>query len=182
MLAYAGIGSRDITEREKTDIFFAAATLRARGWLVYSGNADGSDVTFQRGSENNCVVFLPWRTFNEDVYDCGAAKACFIAGDSTEGIASISYYHPQAARIMDKQGVRALMARNYHQVMGFGDYPQVRFVLCCATPNGKGVEGGTGQAVRIARDKGIPVLNIREDGWKTELDRLTWETGEGEKK
>lgn len=74
----------------------------------------------------------------------------------------MAIYHPSPANLT--QGVRKIMARNYHQVMGIDDYPPVSFVICCANYDENGVLGGTGQACRIAKDKGIPVYNLRELG------------------
>ena len=65
------------------------------------------------------------------------------------------------------------MARNYFQVHGDPPhYPMVDFVVCCADrdlKDPKKVKGGTGQAVRMATKRGIPVFNIR---YNRDRDRL----------
>lgn len=60
------------------------------------------------------------------------------------------------------------MTRNVFQIYGIGLDKKTELVICCSTPKAKvegkisDVEGGTGMAVRIAYDKGIPVYNIRD--------------------
>lgn len=46
MKSYAGIGSRDITPQEVLDIYKIANLLK--GYTLYSGNADGADISFQK--------------------------------------------------------------------------------------------------------------------------------------
>ena len=65
-------------------------------------------------------------------------------------------YHPNWDNL--SQGAKKLMARNACQVFGItGDQP-VDFIICW-TPNGE-ITGGTGQALRIAKDFNIPVFNL----------------------
>jgi hypothetical protein len=49
------------------------------------------------------------------------------------------------------------MARNYRQIRGL-DAPDSKFVICW-TPNGE-LKGGTAQAIKIAKNYGIPVFNL----------------------
>ena len=66
---YTGIGSRTITPREENVIKQIAELMASRGAVVYSGNAKGSDISFQIGSEGKCLVSLPWSGFNKYLYD-----------------------------------------------------------------------------------------------------------------
>ena len=140
-------------------------------YICLSGNAPGSDITFQIGSDNNCVIFLPWKSFNEKMFDPSIALDYFIVGDQPEGVESVEQFHPRGKYL--NPSVRSLMARNYYQIFGFDKYPKVDFVICCADPteNGK-VAGGTGQAVRIALHHKIPVVNIRDTNWKSKYDEI----------
>ena len=52
-----------------------------------------------------------------------------------------------------------LMSRNAYQVLGESLRNPVDFVICW-TKDGK-ASGGTGQAIRIAQDNGIPVYNLK---------------------
>ena len=56
MKYYAGIGTREITDKETTLILNLAKLMAKKDWVVYSGNADGSDITFQKGSDGKCVL------------------------------------------------------------------------------------------------------------------------------
>ena len=170
--AYAGIGSRDITLGEMITIGNVAALLSRMNILLYSGNAPGSDINFQKASNGKCVVFLPWEGFELSSFNYKTeAHKYFIKGRSEQGLASIIKYHPNPAALTT--GGKALMARNYHQIHGVPpEFPKVSFVVCCATPKGNGVEGGSNQAVSIANDLKIPVINIRKDNWNADLKSI----------
>jgi hypothetical protein len=173
--SYAGIGSREISFVEKTIITHVANILSNMNLLLYSGNAPGSDQTFQKASNGKCVVFLPWDRFELSSFDYTKNAVDFqIVGQSPQGIASINKYHPNPKSL--GQGGKCLMARNWHQINGIAKFPMVSFVVCCATPDGKGsCIGGTSQAVRIALDLNIPVINIREKNWKEKLKQTCQE-------
>lgn len=172
MLAYAGIGSRYITKEEE-QLILNISSLLSKKFVVYSGNAEGSDISFQKGSNNNCVVFLPWKTFNRSKYNLENVLDYFIVNDA-ESIDSVKKYHPRYEML--NNSATSLMARNYRQIMGHGEYPVVKFVLCCADPlRDRTVKGGTGQAVRIANDYNIPVINLRLRGWKYHLTDIVKE-------
>jgi hypothetical protein len=171
MRYYAGIGSRNITLNESTTIKKLAKLLAKRDWIVYSGNASGADISFQEGSKHNCVVFLPWLSFNRENYNPNLGLDYFVINQNHhDAWQSVNRYHPRASSL--KPAVKALMARNYCQVMGHKNYPPVEFVLCCADEDSTGILGGTGQACRIALDKNIPVINLRSDNWKSSLRNL----------
>lgn len=166
MIAYAGIGSRKITPEETQLIEKIAGKLADAGIIVYSGNADGSDIAFQRGSRGKCVLLLPWKKFNNQMYDVTNALDCFDVGKTPEGKASIAKYHPAPQSL--SFGGQCMMARNWHQIIGFGKYPPVSFVVCCALRDEDGkIVGGTGQACRIAEERGLPIFNIRDPEWQT---------------
>jgi hypothetical protein len=173
MKSYAGIGSRDITPEEHVTITKIAKELSNLDYICYSGNACGSDITFQTGSMGKCVVFLPWPNFNFEenrLFRGDNCKDYFVVGNRQEGGESVNIFHPNPMQL--SQGGRSLMSRNYYQIHGLNEYKEVDFVLCCADPKGKGVAGGTGQAVRIAQHENIPVINIRVDDWQDRLDNL----------
>lgn len=181
MITYAGIGSRSISPAESEKIRDFAAELARLEFVVYSGNAEGSDVAFQQGSDGKCTLFLPWLTFNQQVFDPAKLGAClghYDVGDTPLGRISVQRYHPRPASL--SQGARRMMCRNYHQVAGYDApgvvWPPASFVVCCADSTAAGVAGGTGQAVRIAADLGVPVWNIRyqslDNIWDGVMDYL----------
>lgn len=162
MLCYAGIGSRTITPEEEKFILEIAKELASKDAILYSGNAHGADIAFQTGSGGKCVLFLPWKGFNNDAYDVSKSLANFDVGETKEGTLSIREYHPAPHNLT--KGGRRMMSRNYHQIHGTQDYHKVAFVVCCADENSKGdIKGGTAQACRIAKDCNIPVFNIRKN-------------------
>ncbi len=65
-----------------------------------------------------------------------------------------------------------MMARNWHQIVGYDSYPPVSFVVCCANESNGEVIGGTGQACRIAKDFNIPIFNIR-NGWDNQKEAFS---------
>lgn len=175
VMAWAGIGSRKISEEEKRIIGIIASYLSALGWVLYSGNAEGSDRTFQENSNGRCVLILPWNSFEMANYT-GGYLARIDAGDTEEGNASVDKYHPRPQSLT--RGARRMMCRNFHQIHGIGEWPMVKFVIYCAgdayDTNGvhTNVSGGTGQAWRISRDLGIPRLNIRGKSYDEIIAKL----------
>lgn len=71
------------------------------------------------------------------------------------------------------QWVEALMARNTYQIFGSNLDSPVDFVLFYAK-EGKGIrpDGGTGQAVEMARLKGIPTVNMADSNWRVQLQEV----------
>lgn len=170
MKSYAGIGSRQITEDERTTIEKLSKMLSSK-FIVYSGNAEGSDIAFQTGSNGNCVLILPWKNFNRDKYDHSKSIAKYDCGDTPEGNDSIDKFHPFPDKL--SRGAKRMMCRNYHQIHGYDIYQRVSFVVACANTDNKGkIIGGTGQACRIAESLNIPIVNIRKEGWKEELTEI----------
>ena len=167
---YAGIGSRDITDKEASLILAISSKLSER-YTVYSGNAQGADITFQKGSEGKCIIYLPWSGFNKEEYDPLRSIAHFDVGNTDIGREYAAKYHPCYGQL--KEGAKRLMCRNTHQVLGFKDYPRAEFIVFCANETGGVVQGGTAQAVRIARDIGVLTFNIRYNGSRELRDYLT---------
>jgi len=161
MICYAGIGSRDITSEEAHKILVISSKL-SKKFVVYSGNAEGADITFQTGSNGNCVIYLPWDGFNVLNYDYNKSLAYYDVGNTNIGIEYASKFHPKYSQL--SKGAKRLMCRNTHQVLGYKEYPRVSFVVYCANESSDGtISGGTAQAVKIARSIGIPTFNIRRN-------------------
>lgn len=169
MLTYAGVGSRSITEKEAICIEKIANKL-SKKFVLFSGNAPGADQSFQIGSNGNCVLFLPWAGFEEQNFDFLKVLDVFDLGKSGEGMESVGKFHPNKNLTY---GQKLMMSRNYHQIMGYKKYTKVSFVVFCANEDEKGnVDGGTGQAIRIARSQNIPTINIRISGWQKKLTEI----------
>lgn len=136
-MIYTGIGSRE-TPDDVCDLMSSLAMkLRIRGFTLRSGGAKGADSAFEKGA--------------------GSLKEIFTSSDATsEALELASRYHPNWGRCND--WARALHARNGFQILGRDLKSPTDFVICW-TKDGK-ASGGTGQALRIAKDFNIPVFNL----------------------
>lgn len=142
MRYYAGIGSRQVPTHLYDKMFNVAVYLGSRKWGLRSGGAGGCDEAFESG----CIrvkgwkeIFLPWKGFN--FHDSHRYKQSAKAEEAVE------IFHPAPDKL--KPAARKLMARNYHQVFGDGNYFVKPISLCvCYTPDGH-LQGGTSHALRI---------------------------------
>lgn len=145
MKSYAGIGSRETPREVLIKMTEIATRLSRLDYTLYSGGANGADSAFEAGAKKK-VVFLPWFGFN-----------------NKEGIVPpinndlVKKYHPKPSAL--SQSGWKFMSRNSYQVLGPDLKSPVEFVLCW-TKDGK-ASGGTGQAMRIAKDYGIPIFNFK---------------------
>jgi len=132
---YAGIGSRKTPEFTLNEMTYIAEALAPR-WTLRSGAAIGADIAFELGA---------------------ATKEIFYTNHCTnDAIAHAAKYHPSWGSC--KLYVRMLHGRNSMIMLGQDLDSPVDCVICY-TPNGR-VEGGTGQAMRIAKDMDIPIYNL----------------------
>lgn len=156
MKYYTGIGSRS-TPQDVLALFEAVAAKLSQvdDWVLRSGAAPGADSAFERGAIA-AQIFLPWNGF-EGRYEGQNGAARYFAGPTPSAFDIAEQFHPAWDRC--KQGAQKLHARNVHQVLGFTPSSPVlsRFVLCW-TPGGSG-SGGTGQALRIAKHYGVPIID-----------------------
>lgn len=166
MNSYAGIGSRNISSIEQNRISKTADLMCSLGYVLYSGHADGSDISFERSCDGFGISFLPWKNFNKDLIS-PTIKTFDISDNAFE---SVSKFHPYPGNLTSAG--RMLMARNYHQVCGNMLVPIVDYVIFCADEKNGNVIGGTGQAVRIARSLGIQCINLRGNDWKEALKMI----------
>lgn len=150
MKIYAGIGSRETPIEVCEQMTDFARRLSALGYLLRSGGADGADAAFERGATHK-QIFLPWDGFNGRKKD----NISYFVPDYTE--LYLNKYHPAPDRL--SQGGKKLMSRNANQVLGLNLSIPAEFILCW-TKDGK-ASGGTGFAIRMANDLGIPVYNLK---------------------
>lgn len=147
---YAGIGARDTPMPVMQQMELIGSLLGARGHVLRSGGAKGADTAFQVG--------------------CEAVKGRKIIRTATGSQAAMDHaarYHPVWDTL--NGSYQRLHARNSVVMLGDNlDHP-VDYVVCWT--NGGGAVGGTGQALRIAADIGVPVFNL---WFSNAADRL-WE-------
>jgi hypothetical protein len=157
---YAGIGSRNTPSHILGQMSEIATHLGSLNWVLRSGHADGADLAFENGAkEDTAEIWLPWFTFNKSLPKYKYHIHRVISQDDTEAYDSVKKYHPNPNRL--SFGAVSLMARNYRQIIGLKSQNS-SFVICW-TSDGKD-SGGTGQAIRIARDNNIPVYNLFNKG------------------
>lgn len=134
---YAGIGSRETPEPVLKVMTETAARLGAEDWTLQSGGAVGADTAFEQGALKKRIFYA-----NEAMSECHFSIARRM--------------HP--APHLLKDFAMKLMARNCSQVLGEKLDRPVDIVLAY-TKGGMGA-GGTGQALRIARRIGLPVIDL----------------------
>jgi hypothetical protein len=162
MKAYAGIGSRSTPGTILELIRTTAYHLAAHGWTLRSGCAQGADSAFEDGAfeayfanarRPKPELYLPWPRFE-------GRRRTVVAREEpqAEAFPIAAQFHPAWDRL--SQGARRLHARNVHQVLGrdVTDPQPSRFVLCW-TQAASG-QGGTGQAIRIAKHYGVEVIDL----------------------
>ena len=170
---YAGIGSRATPQPVLNAMRALARLLEHHHHLLRSGGAAGADEAFESGLEapDTREIYLPWRGFNGNKSRLYLERLQPSVREFANEMAR--RYHPAWRNC--SEGARKLHARNTLQIYGDDVLPRnlSRFVICW-TKDGKD-SGGTGQALRVARDHEIPVYNLRNDQDKAELfSRFDW--------
>jgi hypothetical protein len=146
---YAGIGSRETPVEVQQKMTEIASRLSRIDYVLYSGGAEGADSAFERGAEQK-VIFLPWDNFNGRKVN----EVDYVQPPGNLDL--VKQFHPNYHALGGR--ARALMSRNSYQVLGPDLQSPVEFVLCW-TKDGN-ASGGTGQALRIAKDYNIPIFNF----------------------
>ncbi len=129
-----------------------AKRLSSLDYTCRSGGADGADDAFEKGASYK-QIFLPWDKFNGRRVN----GTSYIVPPYTEEY--VFKYHPKPSKLSDAG--KKLMSRNTYQILGPDLNTPVEFVLCW-TKDGLAT-GGTGQAIRIAKDRCIPIFNLKTD-------------------
>ena len=154
-LTYAGIGARATPAAVLEQMTVTATWLARRGWHLHSGGAAGADTAFLAAAPpEQRTRFLPWAGYRGG---CGGSDRRVLPPDRMNRCLAIAgAVHPAWRRC--SSAVRRLHARNAAIVLGPDCDTPVDAVV--AWTRGGGIMGGTGLAIRIAQDHGIPVLNL----------------------
>jgi hypothetical protein len=149
------------------EVIEAAASRFARaGWTMRTGMSPGADQAFYRGAakaNGRMELFLPWPGFEAPARCQREGREVLVLAEPTEeAYALAARFHPAWGAL--SPSARRLRARDCHQVLG-RDLTSPALLIVCWTPDGsldgKGPRvGGTGQALRVARDRKIAVLNL----------------------
>lgn len=160
-MIYAGIGSRRTPDGTLQDMLDIGYQLASSGWTLRSGGAEGADTAFEQGAGSSAnskmEIFIPWEGFNS----CWSNKNdkyvnVVDASINKQAQAIAAQFHPNWNAC--SSGARRLHSRNVFQVLG-ADLETPASLIICWTPAGRG-EGGTGQALRIAKHYGIPICDL----------------------
>jgi polyhydroxyalkanoate synthesis regulator phasin len=162
-MIYAGVGSRQTPDHVLAQMQEAARMLEEAGYSVRTGDAIGADQAFSSAVKGAEV---------------------FTADDATDETRAIAReIHPNPAALKTDKALN-LQARNTYQIFGRNLDSPVDFVLTWtpdgaqhASETGHGRSylpntGGTGQAIRLASMKGIPVINMARAGWQKRLQAV----------
>jgi hypothetical protein len=156
----ACIGSRDMDARQVSWCRQIGALITANGFELHSGNALGADQAFASGANQEhpelVYLHLPWAS-----YEVGAVQD--LNHVSVYPFGNMKFYVDIAAEVHPrwnflKQAVRKLHARNSSILVP----NQTNVDVCIAWPSAIKGGGGTGQGMRIAKSRGIKLIDLRE--------------------
>lgn len=155
-MTYAGVGSRETPPEMLATMRKVAAELARAGYTLRSGGAIGADKAFEAGA---------------------GKKEIFYAKDATPTTIAIAREIHPAPNALGEFPLK-LMARNTNQVFGRNLDSPVDFVLAWTKDGAESAKqrtrstGGTGQAIAMASMKGVPVINLANEGWQTRLREI----------
>ncbi len=154
MRYYAGIGSRETPPGVKPMIHEVSSFLSKMGFILRSGGAPGADTMFEEACEGEKEIYLPWKGFNRN------ESELFMDVISPELVLKskeiAKKFHPNWNALTEAS--KKLMCRNTFQILGKDLNTPASFVVCWT--QGGTINGGTGQAMRIAKDLKIPIFNL----------------------
>lgn len=158
---YAGIGSRETPSDVLEQMTNVAKELEQKGYTLNTGKTfnnkeEGADKAFSDGTTRK-NLFTPENQ-----------------GSRLREQAIAKEIHPNPSALEKKPGGLRLMARSTNQVFGDDLNTPVDFVLFY-TADGLETsrpQGGTGQAVEMAIRKGIPVINMANPEWRSNLNNI----------
>ena len=155
---YTGIGARATPADALALLWTLAGALAGAGWTARSGGADGADSAVMAGARalgGEVETYLPWPGFR-------GLTGATLDRPSAAALDLAARHHPAWPACGEK--VRALHARNAHEVLGARLDSPSRFVVCWTADGSLDgaarSSGGTGQALRIAAAFDVPVFNL----------------------
>lgn len=165
--AYTGIGSRSTPLDQLQRMRDLAAMLAREGYELRSGAADGADTACEEGCDlasGAKSIWIPWPGF-QNRWPCSAQRTFLPLPRAFEIAAQLHPRWPFLTR-----GPRSLHARNTHQCLGHALDDPSEFALCWTADGAQcGADvnsktGGTGTAIRLASQRGVPVFNLAREG------------------
>ena len=163
-MIYTGIGARKTPKDIQDSMTYMAKHMAHDGHILRSGGAPGADTAFEIGCDSGGglkEIYLPFKGFNRSESP--------LFGTTKEARMLAKEYHPNWEMLGDVG--RHFMGRNMYQVLGAHLKTPTGFIICW-TPGGKTV-GGTGQAIRVAKDHNIPIFNLGSMSLTDVSDKIT---------
>jgi hypothetical protein len=161
---YAGVGSRKTPADVLLLIHRVAERLGDTGWKLRTGHARGADKAFEFGAFKalgSAEIYLPWPGFEGPIAAPAGSDVVVQAAPTAAAYEVAAQHHPRWAQI--SAGAQALHARNSHQILGPDLTDPVSLVVCYSEIRAGELSGGTAQAVRIAANYNIDVINIADE-------------------
>ena len=146
MKYYTGVGSRKTPANILEIMAKLADKLKADGYFLRSGGADGADKAFEAGAALVCKIYRPEHA-------------------TTAAMDLAARFHP--AWNWCTRTAQQLHGRNAFQVLGSDLNTPSSFVVCWTRDGAishserSRETGGTGTAISIADHYGIPVFNLQ---------------------
>lgn len=164
------IGSRDLTAGELEGCRDLGTALAEAGHRIRTGNAVGADQAFAAGANKIyrrlVTLCLPWWGYERAAVSHGNDVLCLAYHDDCDRLyAEAERLHPAWDRC--SRGARALHARN-GLIVDHCD-------IVLAWPRRGADPGGTGQGMRVSRDRGVELVDLGaldHDGWDRLYERL----------
>lgn len=174
-MIYAGIGSRETPPSVLEFMERCAREWAQKGWTLRSGGAKGADGAFEKGAidgggDGGIEIFYT------DRYRIGYSENHDEDRFAKIGQSNVDTYSPKlwrkAMEIAEEYHpnwgacrpfARALHARNSFIILGERLNDPVDLVICWT--KGGAMKGGTAQGLRIAKDYGIPIANLGQEGY-----------------
>lgn len=159
MIKVTGVGSRETPKQICKRMSQIAKERRNVIWR--SGGAKGADQAFEAGAEHS-EIYIPWMGFN-------GYSSIFIEEHTAtykEARKIAQHLYPI---VFPTRKHELFMTRNVFQVIGPNPKkPDPSDYLVCWTPDGctgkesykLGRTGGTGMAILVAEEFGVPVTNL----------------------
>lgn len=161
---YAGIGARETPASVLDAMEMIGRRMAEAGWVLRTGLSPGADQAFcsgARAGRGGVELYVPWSGF-EDAERCRAPGVRLLGRPAAAAFELAAGYHPCWEALDWPE--RRLRARDVHEVLGERLDDPVAIVICWTADgslDGSGpLAGGTGQALRVAHNHRIPVLNL----------------------
>jgi len=161
----ACIGSRDLNKDELARCKEWGYKFAREGYVIQTGNARGADQAFAEGANTvnpeMVMLFLPWSSYEKHRIIEGNKVIVFDESNPAHRLwmEEAEKHHPAWYKL--SRGSRLLMARNIGIIDG------TFYVVAFPKTNPFGQLGGTGQGIRYATSRGVPVYRMdlrREEG------------------